>query len=58
VIVFATGYRSVRERIGKLLSEQVAERLGAVWGKDNQGEIPGTWRLFGQPGLWLMGGNL
>ncbi|PLW17999.1 hypothetical protein PCANC_07186 [Puccinia coronata f. sp. avenae] len=57
VIVFATGYRSVRERIGKLLSEQVAERLGAVWGKDNQGEIPGTWRLFGQPGLWLMGGN-
>lgn len=58
VIVFATGYESIRKTIAKMISEQVANRLGPVWGKDNQGEIPGTWRLFGQPGLWLMCGNL
>jgi hypothetical protein len=58
VIVFATGYQSIRKSIHKLISEAVATRLGPVWGKDNQGEIPGTWRLCGQPGLWLMCGNL
>ncbi|WAQ87739.1 hypothetical protein PtA15_8A645 [Puccinia triticina] len=57
LIVFATGYQSIRKTIAKMISHQVANRLGPVWGKDNQGEIPGTWRLFGQPGLWLMCGN-
>ncbi|KAH9463562.1 hypothetical protein MJO29_008189 [Puccinia striiformis f. sp. tritici] len=58
VIVFATGYRFIGETVSSLISEQVAKRLGPVWGEDNQGEIPGTWRLCGQPGLWLMCGNL
>ncbi|KAA1095597.1 hypothetical protein PGTUg99_007169 [Puccinia graminis f. sp. tritici] len=57
IIVFATGYQSIRTSIHQLISETVAQRLGPVWGKDSQGEIPGTWRLNGQPGLWLMCGN-
>lgn len=57
VIVLATGFRSIRETVKKVISQEVADKLGPIWGKDNQGEIPGVWRICGQPGLWLMCGN-
>ncbi|POW03984.1 hypothetical protein PSHT_11451 [Puccinia striiformis] len=41
VIVFATGYRFIGETVSSLISEQVAKRLGPVWGEDNQGRDPG-----------------
>ncbi|MBW0513417.1 hypothetical protein O181_053132 [Austropuccinia psidii MF-1] len=58
LVVCATGYRSMKETVRKVISEEVANKLGPIWGKDSQGEIPGAWRLCGQAGLWLMCGNL
>lgn len=57
IIVFATGYQPMIKTVRRVISDEVADRLGPVWGKDNQGEIPGVWRICGQPGFWMMCGN-
>jgi hypothetical protein len=41
-----------------LLGGKVADRLGVVWGLDEEGEIRTMWRRSGHPGFWFMGGNL
>jgi putative flavoprotein involved in K+ transport len=58
LVVLATGYRSMRSAARAILGDAVAERCGPAWGLDGEGEIQGMWRRTGQPGLWLMGGNL
>ncbi|GJN93915.1 hypothetical protein Rhopal_006974-T1 [Rhodotorula paludigena] len=58
LVVLATGYTSQRETVRRVISDDVANRLGAVWGEDAQGEIPGVWRYSGVPHLWLQSGNL
>lgn len=49
MIVFATGYSSMRETIRRVISADVADRVGPVWGSDAQGEIPVVWRNSGVP---------
>lgn len=39
VVVLATGYTSQRETVRRIISEDVADRIGPCWGKDAQGEI-------------------
>lgn len=34
---------SQRETVRRIISDDVADRLGSVWGADAQGEIPGVW---------------
>ncbi|BGP43329.1 hypothetical protein JCM10449v2_007360 [Rhodotorula kratochvilovae] len=58
MVVMATGYTSQRETVRRIVSDDVADRLGSVWGKDAQGEIPGVWRYSGVPRFMLMSGNL
>lgn len=57
-IVFATGFGNMRDRAREILGDEVAERLGGVWGYDNEGEMRNIWRRSGHPGVWFMGGNL
>ncbi|GAA6062801.1 hypothetical protein JCM10212_006162 [Sporobolomyces blumeae] len=58
LIVFATGYTSQRETIRRVIGERVANQVGGLWGKDEQGEIPGVWRNSGVPRFFLQSGNL
>ncbi|KAL8291284.1 hypothetical protein RQP46_002262 [Phenoliferia psychrophenolica] len=58
IVVFATGYSSMRETVRRVISEKVANGLGPCWGKDAQGEIPGVWRNSGVDHFWLMCGNM
>jgi putative flavoprotein involved in K+ transport len=58
VVVLATGYEAIGETARRLLGDEVADRCGPVWGLDDEGEVRGTWRRSGQPGLWFMAGNL
>ena len=37
-IVFATGYRNMRESARKIFGNELAERVGDVWGFDQEGE--------------------
>jgi len=58
LVVLATGYENQQASIGRFLGDEVADRVGPVWGHDDEGFMNGMWKRTGQPGLWLMGGAL
>ena len=57
-IVFATGYQNMRGEARTIFGDEVADRVGDVWGFDKEGELRTIWRPSGHPGFWFMGGNL
>ena len=58
LLVLATGYHTQQEMVRRLLGDATAERVGQVWGIDDQGEMANMWKRTRQPGLWFMGGGL
>ena len=67
LIVYATGFGSMTGWAAKLISQEVADRVGPCWGlgsgtaKDPGpwlGELRNMWKPTAQPGLWFHGGNL
>ncbi|KAF2093069.1 dimethylaniline monooxygenase (N-oxide forming) [Rhizodiscina lignyota] len=57
-IVVATGYGNMRSQTREIFGDAVADRVGPVWGFNQEGEFRALWRPSGHPGFWLMGGNL
>lgn len=67
LIVYATGYGSMNGWAAKLISKEVADKVGKCWGlgsntkKDPgpwEGEQRNMWKPTQQPALWFHGGNL
>lgn len=67
LIVLATGYSSMNGWVAQLISQEVADKVGKVWGlgsgttKDPgpwEGEERNMWKPTRQEGLWFHGGNL
>lgn len=67
LIVYATGYLPMETWIARLISPDVAERVGHVWGLGSDteldpgpwmGELRNMWKPTRQEGLWMQGGNL
>src|SRR6516162_9381473 len=67
VIVYATGYSSMNGFVADLISREMADKVGKVWGlgsdttKDPgpwEGEQRNMWKPTQQQGLWFHGGNL
>jgi putative flavoprotein involved in K+ transport len=67
LIVLATGYGSMNGWAAQLISQEVADKVGKVWGlgsdttKDPgpwEGEERNMWKPTQQEGLWFHGGNL
>ena len=67
LIVYATGFGSMNGWAADLISQQVADKVGKVWGlgsgttKDPgpwEGEERNMWKPTQQPALWFHGGNL
>lgn len=67
LIVYATGYGSMNGWAARLISQEVADRVGKCWGlgsattKDPgpwEGELRNMWKPTRQPALWFHGGNL
>ncbi|MEP9403709.1 NAD(P)/FAD-dependent oxidoreductase [Sphingomonas sp. VNH70] len=67
LIVYATGYGSMNGWAADLISQEVADRVGKVWGlgsdtpKDPgpwEGELRNMWKPTQQENLWFHGGNL
>lgn len=58
LLVLATGYHNQQETVRACLGDEVAERVGPVWGFDDGGELRNMWRPTAQPGLWFTAGSL
>ncbi len=67
LLVYATGYGSMNGWLAKLMSPEVADKVGKVWGlgsgttKDPgpwEGELRNMWKPTTQTNLWIHGGNL
>ena len=67
VVVYATGYGSMNGWAADLISQEVADKVGKVWGlgsattKDPgpwEGEERNMWKPTQQQALWFHGGNL
>jgi len=67
LLVYATGYGSMNGWAAKIISQDVADKVGKCWGlgsntrKDPgpwEGELRNMWKPTQQPALWFHGGNL
>jgi len=67
LIVFATGYGSMNGWVERLMSKEMADKVGKCWGlgSDTQydpgpweGELRNMWKPTHQEALWFHGGNL
>jgi cation diffusion facilitator CzcD-associated flavoprotein CzcO len=57
-IIFATGYQNMRSQARLIFGDELADRIGDVWGLNEEGEFRTMWQKSGHPGFWTMGGNL
>jgi putative flavoprotein involved in K+ transport len=58
LIVLATGYYPQMELVRRALGEEMAERIGPVWGLGADGELNNMFKRTRQRGLWFIAGGL
>lgn len=67
LLVYATGYGSMNGWAAKIISQEVADKVGKCWGLGSgttndpgpwEGELRNMWKPTQQPALWFHGGNL
>jgi putative flavoprotein involved in K+ transport len=58
LIVLATGYKRQEELVRKLFGNDVAERIGQIWGFGEDQEMRNMFTRTAQPGLWLIAGGI
>jgi cation diffusion facilitator CzcD-associated flavoprotein CzcO len=58
LIVLATGYKGQEYLVRKLFGEQVAHRVGPIWGFGEGHELRNMYTRTAQPGLWFIAGSL
>jgi cation diffusion facilitator CzcD-associated flavoprotein CzcO len=57
-VILATGFKGQEENIRRLLGDDVAERIGPIWGfGDDSQELRNLWMRTRQPGLWFIAGS-
>ena len=58
LIVLATGYKGQQHLVRKLFGDEIAERVGPIWGFGEDQELRNMYTRTGQPGLWFIAGSL
>ena len=57
LIVLATGYKGQEHLVRKLFGDEVAARVGPIWGFDAEQELRNMFVRTAQPGLWFIAGS-
>jgi putative flavoprotein involved in K+ transport len=57
LIVLATGYKGPEHLIRKLFGDEVAGRVGPIWGFGEEQELRNMFTRTPQPGLWFIAGS-
>ncbi|MDX1433227.1 MAG: NAD(P)/FAD-dependent oxidoreductase [Gammaproteobacteria bacterium] len=58
LVVLATGYKGQDVLVRRLFGDRVAERVGPIWGFDENDELSNMFARTGQPGLYFIAGSL
>jgi hypothetical protein len=58
LIVLATGYKGQEYLVHKLFGDDVANRVGPIWGFGEGDELRNMYTRTAQPGLWFIAGSL
>jgi cation diffusion facilitator CzcD-associated flavoprotein CzcO len=58
LIVLATGYRPQEELVRKLFGDNVAKRIGPIWGFGDGQELRNMYMRTPQPGIYFIAGSL
>ena len=58
LIVLATGYKGQEHLVRRLFGDDVAERVGPIWGFGDGQELRNMFARTAQPGLWFIAGSL
>ena len=58
LIVLATGYKGQEHLVRKLFGDEVADRVGPIWGFGEGQELRNMYARTAQPGLWFIAGSL
>jgi cation diffusion facilitator CzcD-associated flavoprotein CzcO len=58
LIVLATGYKPQEVLVQKLFGEEIAARVGPIWGFGDGQELRNMYARTGQDGLWFIAGSL
>jgi len=58
LIVLATGYKGQEALVRKLFGDEVAARVGPIWGFGDEQELRNMFTRTAQPGLWFIAGSL
>jgi putative flavoprotein involved in K+ transport len=57
LIILATGYKGQEHLVGKLFGNDVATRVGPIWGFGDGDELRNMFTRTPQPGLWFIAGS-
>jgi cation diffusion facilitator CzcD-associated flavoprotein CzcO len=57
LIVLATGYKGQEHLVRNLFGDDVAARVGPIWGFGDGTELRNMFTRTGQPGLWFIAGS-
>ena len=57
LIILATGYKGQEHLVGKLFGNDVATRVGPIWGFGDDDELRNMFTRTPQPGLWFIAGS-
>lgn len=58
VLIRYCSFGEIRDLIKKICGDEVRAKCPPIWGLNEEGELNGTWREIGTPGLWYMMGML
>ncbi|MFJ1260492.1 NAD(P)-binding domain-containing protein [Cupriavidus sp. CuC1] len=57
LLITATGYQNQQEVVREILGDEIADKVGQIWGLDDDGELANMFKPTPQKGLWFMGGG-
>jgi len=57
LVVLATGYKGQEHLVSKLFGDDVAMRVGPIWGFGDGDELRNMFTRTAQPGLWFIAGS-
>jgi cation diffusion facilitator CzcD-associated flavoprotein CzcO len=58
IVVLATGYKPLQEGLRVMFGDEVADRVGPIWGIGADGELNAMYARTAQDGLYFTGGGL